>query len=95
MSGSPLWRIVRVSPTSAPAWDQTGAALARSKRLNHYPVVAAYFWHARRAGCSTIVSFSMAANDLNIFNRAWVHDILMFVYFLRFAFSNSVFSSKF
>ena len=41
------WRIIRVTPTSAPAWDRTGAALARSKRLNHYPVVAAYFWHVR------------------------------------------------
>ena len=36
-SGSPLWRIVRVSPTFTPAWDRTGAALARSKRLNHNP----------------------------------------------------------
>ena len=40
-----LWRFVRVTPTSALAWDRSGAALARSKRLNHYPVVAAYFWH--------------------------------------------------
>ena len=30
-------RIVSVSPTSSPAWDQTGAALARSIRFNHYP----------------------------------------------------------
>ena len=35
--------MVRVSPTSTPTWDQTGEALARSKHLNHYPVVAAYF----------------------------------------------------
>ena len=49
-----VWQIiVRVSPTSAPAWDQTVAAPVRSKRLNHYPVVAAYFMHVRRAGSST------------------------------------------
>ena len=28
-------------------WDQSGAALARSKRLNHYPVVVAYLWQVR------------------------------------------------
>ena len=33
--------------TIAPAWDRTGAALARSKRLNYYPVVEAYFCHVR------------------------------------------------
>ena len=44
---SAFWRIVRVSPTSDPAWDQTGAAMARSKRLNHYPVLAAYLFHVR------------------------------------------------
>ena len=38
-----LWRIVRVTPTSAKAWDQTGAALARRKHFNHYPIVAACF----------------------------------------------------
>ena len=27
-----VWRIVRVSPTSAPAWDRTGAALASVAR---------------------------------------------------------------
>ena len=42
-----LWRIVRVSPISTPAWDRTRAALARSKCLNHYPVVTAYFWHVQ------------------------------------------------
>ena len=52
-SGSPLWRIVRITPTSAPAWDRTGAALASSKCLNHYPVVAAYFWQVWWAGSST------------------------------------------
>ena len=48
-----FWRIVRVSPTSALAWDRIGAALARSKCHNHYPVVAAYFRHVRWAGSST------------------------------------------
>ena len=48
-----LRRIIRVSPTSAPVWDRTGAALARSKRLNYYPVVGAYFWNVRGAGSST------------------------------------------
>ena len=42
-----------MAPTSAPAWDRTGAALARSKALNHYPVVAVYFWQMRCAGSST------------------------------------------
>ena len=43
LGGLEDWRIVRVSPNSTPAWDRTGAALARSKHLNHYPVVVAYF----------------------------------------------------
>ena len=39
-----FWRTVLASAlTSAPAWDWTGAPLARSKALSHYPVVAAYF----------------------------------------------------
>ena len=42
-----VWRIIRVSPFFAPAWDRIGAALARSKRLNQYPEVAAYFCHVR------------------------------------------------
>ena len=43
-----------VTLTSAPAGNQTRAALARSKALNHYPVVAAYFWHVWYAGSSTV-----------------------------------------
>ena len=39
--------IIRISSTSASAWERTGTALARSKRLNHYPVVATYLWHVR------------------------------------------------
>ena len=35
------------------AWERSGAALARSKALNHYPIVAAYFWQVRGAGSST------------------------------------------
>ena len=42
-----------MTPTSAQAWDQTGAALARSNKLNHYPVVAAYLWQVWCAGLST------------------------------------------
>ena len=38
-----LRRKVRFTSTSAPTWDRDGAALPRSKRLNYYPVVAAYF----------------------------------------------------
>ena len=31
------------APTSTPAWDRTWVAVAKSKALNHYPEVAAYF----------------------------------------------------
>ena len=33
---------ILAAPTPAPAWERTGAALTRSKALNHYPAVAAY-----------------------------------------------------
>ena len=48
-----LWRTAGIAPTSATAWDRTRAALAWSKALNHYPVVAAYFRKVRCAGSST------------------------------------------
>ena len=43
------------APTSALAWDRTRAALARSKALNHDPVVAAYFCQVWRAVSSTYI----------------------------------------
>ena len=42
-----------MAPTFALAWDQTRAAQARSKALNHYPVVAASIWQVRCAVSST------------------------------------------
>ena len=54
-SGLPLWRIVRVSPPSAPAWDRTGATLARSGGLHlacavsrrlHWPLFQSLVWQA-------------------------------------------------
>ena len=42
-----------VTLTSAPVGNLTRAALARSKALNHYPVVAAYIWQVGCAGFST------------------------------------------
>ena len=42
-SGHHFGGLCASAPTTALAWDQTGAALARSKALYHFPVVAAYF----------------------------------------------------
>ena len=48
-----FWRTVGVDSNMCTGLGSNLAALARSKALNHYPVVAAYFWHVQCAGCST------------------------------------------
>ena len=57
-----------VTLISGPAGNQTGATLARSKALNHYPMVAAYFWKVWYAGSSTPVIFTPALFSYNLFS---------------------------
>ena len=65
-----------MAPTSAPASDQKGAALARSKALNHYPVVAAYFWQLRCAGSSTGLPPSVEIAELGALSGLLVSEML-------------------
>ena len=74
------------APTSAPAWDRTGAALARSKALNHYHVVAAYYRQVQCAGSSTQYQNKQGIIKIFLYNNAktiivrlndWIHAIVL------------------
>ena len=53
-----------------------GAALARSKALNHYPVVAAYIWQVRCAGSSTGLPPSIKVAECGTLSGLLVSDML-------------------
>ena len=60
----------------APAWDRIGASLARSKALNHYPVVAAYFWKVWCAGYFTALPPSIEVAERGTLSRLLVSEML-------------------
>ena len=53
-----------------------GAALARSKALNHYPVVATYFRHVWCAGCSTGLPPSIEVAERGALSGLLVSELL-------------------
>ena len=67
-------------------WDRTGAALARSKALNHYHVMAAYFRQVQCAGSSTQYQNKQGIIKIFLYNNAktiivrlndWIHAIVL------------------
>ena len=76
-----------VTLTSAPAWKRPEAALARCKALNHYPIVATYFWQVRYAGSSTGLPPSIEVAECGALSVLLVSECLRRVWRRRIEYS--------